>query len=133
MPSLSMLAVECLEQIQNFIPVFPVEIARRLIAEQQRGIGDNSTGDAHTLLLAARELARIMQGAMGKPNHPKGGLHVLLALGPLEVGEKQRQFDVTLGGQHRDEIIKLENKSNVPRSPGRQPPVWQLIGASPAN
>ena len=57
---LAVLAVERLEQAENFVAGFAVEIAGRFVAEQQRRIGDDGARDADALLLAAGERARIM-------------------------------------------------------------------------
>ena len=51
-----MLAVERLEERENLVAGFAVEIARGFIAEQDCRIGDDGAGDAHALLFAAREL-----------------------------------------------------------------------------
>ena len=48
-----MLAIEGLEQIKDFVAGFSVEVARRLVAEQQSRVGDDGAGDADALLFAA--------------------------------------------------------------------------------
>ncbi len=50
---LAVLGVERLEQFENFITRSPIEIASRFVAQQQRRIGDDRTGNADALLLAA--------------------------------------------------------------------------------
>ena len=57
---LAVLAVERLQQVEDFVARLAIEIARRLVAEQQRRVGDDGARDADALLLAARELARIV-------------------------------------------------------------------------
>ena len=61
---LAVLAVERLEQAEDFVAGLAVEIAGRLVAEQQRGIGDDGARDADALLFAAGERARIMLRAV---------------------------------------------------------------------
>ena len=57
-----------------------VEIAGRLVAEQQRRIGDDGAGDGDALLLAARHLARIVLGPVGEADDAERRLHVLAPL-----------------------------------------------------
>ena len=54
-----MLAIQGLEQVEDFVAGFAVQIAGRLVAEEERGIGDNSASDADALLFAAGETPRI--------------------------------------------------------------------------
>jgi hypothetical protein len=53
---LPVLAVEALQQVEDFVAGLAVEIAGRLVAEQQRGVGDQGPRDADALLLPARKL-----------------------------------------------------------------------------
>ena len=63
---LAVLAVERLQQIEDLVAGLAIEVAGRLVAEQQRRVGDDGAGDADALLLAARELARIVVHALGE-------------------------------------------------------------------
>ena len=47
-------------------PGLAIEVAGRLVAEQQRRIGDDRARDADALLLAARELPRVVLRAIGE-------------------------------------------------------------------
>ena len=67
---LVVIAVERLEQVQDLVAGLPIEIARRLVAEQQRRIGDDRARDADALLLAARQLAGIVVHALGRARPP---------------------------------------------------------------
>ena len=37
-----------------------------------------------------------------------------------ELGQQQRQFHVLIGGEHRNKVIHLENKTNMPSTPLRK-------------
>ncbi len=54
------------EQLEDVAPVGAVEVARRLVGEDERRIVGERPGDGDTLLLAARELRRIVMGALGQ-------------------------------------------------------------------
>jgi hypothetical protein len=64
---LAVLAVERLEQAENFVAGFAVEIARRLVAKEQRGIADDRPRDADALLFAAGKRARVMRSRCARP------------------------------------------------------------------
>ena len=66
---LLVLAIECLQEIENLVARLAIEVARRLVAQQQRRIGDDRARDAHALLLAARELSRIVVHSLPEPDH----------------------------------------------------------------
>ena len=52
------LVVEFMEDLHNEVLVLLIEVARRLICEDEDGVVDQRTRDADALLLTARELAR---------------------------------------------------------------------------
>ena len=51
---LAVLAVERLQQVEDLVTRFPIEVAGGFVAEQQRRIRDDGAGDADALLLPAR-------------------------------------------------------------------------------
>ena len=81
--------------------------------------------DRDALLLSARELTRIMPIAVGEPDDAERGHDVIATLCLGQVGQQQRQLDVLEGGQHRDQVIQLEDEADVPRPPGGQRPLGQ--------
>ena len=52
---------------------------------------------------------------------------MIFTFAAVEVGEKQWQFDVSLCGEHGQKIVKLEDKTDVPRAPAGQLAIGQLI------
>ena len=112
-----MFAVQRLEQIQDFIAGLPVEVSGRFVAQQQCRVRDNAARDADALLFAAGERAGIMLRALRQPDHRQRGLHVFPALGLGKMRQQQRQFHVALRRQHRHQIVKLEDESDMPRTP----------------
>ena len=63
---LAVLAVERLQQVEDLVAGLAIEVAGRLVAEQQRRVGDDRARDADALLLAAGELPRVVLGAVGE-------------------------------------------------------------------
>src|ERR1051325_4569612 len=91
----AVLVVERLQQAENFIARSTVEIARRLVAQQDGRIRNDGPCDADPLLFAARERAGVMAVTMRKANRLQCGFNVLLSLRFGEMSEKQRQFDIS--------------------------------------
>src|SRR5262245_17350989 len=57
---LAVLAVQDLQKPEDLVRRLAVKVARRLVANEDRGIGDQRTRDGDALLLAARELLRLV-------------------------------------------------------------------------
>ena len=87
------LAIERLEQAKNLVAGFAVEIAGRLIAQQERSIGDDRAGDTDSLLFTAGKLARKVGGAVGEADDIKRRGDVLLPIIWRE-GEQQWELDI---------------------------------------
>ena len=60
----ALLAIERLQQVQDFITGSAIEVTGGLVTQQQGGIRDNRTSDTNPLLLTARKRAREMARAM---------------------------------------------------------------------
>ena len=77
------------------------------------GIGDDRARDADALLLAARQLARLVLHAVAEADELERRLHALAALAAAELREQQRQLDVALGREHRQQVVHLEDEADV--------------------
>ena len=124
----SQVAGQLLQQGQDLVRAVAVEVAGGLVAEQERRVGHDGAGDGHALLLAAGELARLVLRAVGDAHDAERGLDAALALGPRERGQQQRQLHVAEGGEHRDQVVHLEDEPDVARPPG-----GELRAAQPAD
>ena len=72
--------VEPLQQRQHFAGRLGVEIAGRLVGQQQRRVGDDRAGDGDALFLPARQLARVVLLAVAEADDAERRHHVLAAL-----------------------------------------------------
>ena len=77
---LARFAVEELQDRQDLVGHGAVEVAGRLVAQQQLGVGDDGARDGDALLLPARHLARIVLGAVGKIDDLQRGFDMRAAL-----------------------------------------------------
>ena len=69
------------QQLEDLVARLAIEVAGRLVAQQQRRVGDDGAGDADALFLAARELARVVIGPVAEPDDVQRHLHPPLAIG----------------------------------------------------
>ena len=54
------------EQLDDLIAHFGVDVARRLVGDDERGVVDQSARKRHALLLAARKLGGVVVSLIGK-------------------------------------------------------------------
>jgi hypothetical protein len=109
------------EQVEDAVGALPVEVARRLVAQQEGRIGDDRPRDRDALLLPARQLPRKWT-PVRETDHVEGRLHVLAPLAARERGQQQRQLDVAIGREDRDQVVGLEHEADVPGAPFGQAP-----------
>ena len=104
------------QQVEHVAGGFRVEVARGLVREHDRRARDQRARDGHALLLAAGHLGR----AVGEPVADADGVDQ--AVEPLAVGlapgDRQRQQDVLLGVQHRQQVERLEDEADARRGAG---------------
>ncbi len=114
------LALELLKDLHHLDTGARVEVARRLVREQDRRLGHQRARDRHALLLAARQLIRMMVRAVGEPDRGERRHRLLpsLARRALVAVVEQRQLDVLDGRRSRQQIeaLKHEPDRRVPHA-----------------
>src|SRR5690606_28686260 len=88
-----------------------VERAGGLVAEEDRGFGDQRARDGHPLLLPARELARHVVRPVREAHalERSGGARLRVRDAAVE----QRKLDVLRRGEARQEVEALEHEADV--------------------
>jgi len=114
------LTVERVDERENLLGALVIEIAGGLVGDDDLRVCHNRARDGNTLLLAAGKLARIMMRAVFQTNDAKRRHGAVAALPGAEPGQQQRQLDVAERGQHRDEVVELEDEADVAAAPARQ-------------
>ena len=88
-----------------------IEVARWLVGKDDVRSRGEGTGDGHTLLLATRQLARAVVEPITETDR---GDHVV---DPLDVAslaaEHHREPDVLIGGERRDQVVRLEDEADL--------------------
>ena len=106
------LVVELLKHAHDFDARAAVEIAGRLVGEQERGLIGERAGDGHTLLLTAGKLIGRVVSAFTEADgrqRLQGPLALAFA-GQALAGVEHRQFDIFQSGRAREQIKALKNK-----------------------
>ena len=117
--------IELLEHPKDFHARTRIEVAGRLVGQEQGRMIDQGPGDGHALLLAARHLRRLVIAPFGKPNQFQQTLGALPRLRGARVARGVGQgHEHVLGGRRpRQQIEVLENESQF-----RRPHQGPLIG-----
>jgi hypothetical protein len=107
-------ALQRLEKIDYVGLAILVEVAGRLVGEQQARRVDQRAGDRHPPLLAPGQICRIGIDAPGKPDPGKQrvGTGVYLA-GHGCAAEQRRNGDIIDCGQARQQARKLKDEADV--------------------
>src|SRR5436190_1136060 len=107
-------AVQRPQQLHHRFAVGRVEVSRRLVGEQDRGIAHDGARDGDALLLASRELHRIVFGPVHHPHFFERLLHALRALRPRHATVGERQLDILGDGEVANQIEGLEHEADPP-------------------
>ena len=107
--SLALLAVEVGQQVQDGVGVTRVEVAGRLVGQQQCRPADHRPGDRDPLLLADGKLSGFLVGEIGQsPTFPP---HFDLPVEGL-LANLQRQRYVSSGTDRRQQVEPLKDKAD---------------------
>jgi hypothetical protein len=90
-----------------------VQVAGRLVGQDQRRVGDNGARNRHALLLSTGELPGIVAQAVAQTDQLQRCGRVVQPLLLLQVGELERQLHVLKRRQHRNQIELLKDEAHV--------------------
>src|SRR5437660_10939520 len=102
------------QELDDLLPVLPVESAGRLVGEAESRVLDEGRPDGDTLLLAAGELSGAKACLLGEPEL---GQHFIDADSRFfrcrPAAPTQNDLQLLPRGKGREEIIALKNKAKV--------------------
>src|SRR5438128_3599717 len=103
-------AVEALQERQHLHARPRVEVAGGLVGQDDRRVVDERSRDGDALLLAARELARMVRLAIGEPDRaePRAGPGAAVARGVARI--EQGKLDVFERGRPGQQVELLEDE-----------------------
>lgn len=105
--------VEVGEQRQDLVARGRVQVAGRLVRQQQRGLHGERAGDGRALLLAARHLAGPAVALVGQADELEQLQRPALPLGAGCAGVDERQLDVLEQVEAGQEVEGLEDEADV--------------------
>ena len=105
--------MQLFDQLEHLVAGVAVEIAGRLVGEQQARFHDGGAGDRDPLALPAGELVGTVIGTRREVEALQCTRHPLAALGRLDPGQHQRQADVLGRGQARHQVEELEYETDL--------------------
>ena len=114
---LAELRVQLLEQGEDVVGARAIEVARRLVGDDDRRVVDDGARDRDALLLPAGELPRVVLHPVLEADDAERGLRALLALGRRELREQERQLDVLERREHRHAGCTTGRRSRCARAP----------------
>ena len=117
------LAVQIGQQVHDRRARAAVEVARRLVGEHDRRVGDEGAGDGDTLSFATRQGAWAMAAAVSEPDRVERRLGLCCTPVPRHAGVQQTVGDVVERGERLDEVELLEDETDAPPPHGGEPPV----------
>ena len=106
------------QKAYDFAAVFRIQIAGRFIRQNQRRAGKESPSDGHALLLTAGELTRKMAAPFLKPKNMQKFIQILF-IGSAGI-QKHREHDILFYVQLRDQMERLEYKTDIAATENRQ-------------
>ena len=112
--------VERDEQIEHVRPVDAVEVAGGLVGHQDGRLHHERARQRHALLFAAGKLDRVVIQAIAQAHAFEQGTGPGDSRGDVAAGKLVRQQDVFFGGQGREQLVALENESDLAAADQRQ-------------
>src|SRR5690606_9799815 len=105
---------QLLEKRHDFDRRAAVEVAGRLVRQDQRGVRDECARNRDTLLLPARKLTRHVMHALAEPDPPqRGGGRRFLVCEAATAVVQQRQLDVLERGRSGKQVEALKNEAEL--------------------
>ncbi len=106
-------SVQLVEQGEDLDARLRIEIAGRLVGEQDRRVRDERARDRDALPLTARELVRQVMRAIGEADALEHALGLGLALGEAHAAIDQRLHDVLQRRSARQQVEALEDEADL--------------------
>jgi hypothetical protein len=99
----------------HFLAQAGIEVAERLIEQQQRRMNDEGARQRHALLLSARDLRWVAGLEAAEPDEVERLVDAAAHVPLRRLAHAQPERDVLEDGQMRKERVALEHECHVPR------------------
>src|SRR6516225_6559972 len=105
--------VDLLEQVHHLARHQGIEVAGRLVREQECRVPGDGARDGDALLLPAGELRGHVPGARGEPDQLERAADALAPVGAAQAAVAQRHFDVVVDVEVGDEVEALKDEADA--------------------
>ena len=119
------------QEVEDLLARRRVEVAGRLVGEDDHRLQDERAGDGHALLLASGELRRPVLAPVGRFDLLDD--RVVPVLVHLGAAELEREEDVLLRREHREQVEELEDEADVAPAELRQLRIAELGDVRPVD
>ena len=106
------------QKLDHLLSGLLVEIAGRFVGNENRRVRRERARQCDALLLAARQLRRIMRQPLRKPD--AGKLRRRAFMGVADAGQFQRHRDIFQRGHGRDQMKGLKHDADIAAAKSRQ-------------
>src|SRR5664280_167624 len=121
------LLVQLPEEPHDLLSRLRVEVAGRLVPEEERRAGHESARDRDALPLPARELVRVVMGAVRKADVGERLLRPFTPLLLRDAGIDERQLDLGERARAGEQVERLEDEPDFPVPDASQVVVGHLL------
>ena len=111
--------VELVEEAHDVRAGVAVEVAGRLVGQDERRLRDERPGDRDPLLLAAGQLGRLVVEPVAQPEPLERGLRPGGPLAARDALVQQRRRDVVERRRPRQQVVRLEDEPDRPAAEPR--------------
>ncbi|MBD0739042.1 hypothetical protein BGM09_06335 [Streptomyces sp. CBMA29] len=125
------LGVDLVEELDDARAGGRVEVAGRLVREEQRRVADHGARDGDALSLAAGELVRLVVVAVGEPDAVEDGPCALAPLGAGDARIEQPVGHVVERGDAVGQVELLEHEPDPVRAHGGKGAVGEVVHVHP--
>lgn len=101
------------QQFHHGVPGFRVQLAGRLVGDEDRGAVGQGAGDGDALALPARQLARALRGLVREPHERQQQFDALPPLARVRPSQPQRHAHIFGSREDGNESERLEDEADA--------------------
>src|SRR6185436_14807658 len=105
--------VQLVEHLHHRFTALRIQVAGRLVGEDDRRTAGDGAGDGDELLVTARQRPRTLLGARGEADARQGGVDAGAALLAADAAQGQRILDVLVDRHVANQVEALEDQPDV--------------------
>src|SRR6059036_609042 len=113
---LALLPIQADEEVHDLGRRLRVKVPGRLVRPYDRGVVHKRTGNRDALLLSRAQLGRLVVRPSVELHGRHEGERLPAGFPGGRPRDEERELDVLHGGEHRQQVVRLEDESHTPRT-----------------